>query len=222
MPFLIGSVIAAYCAIHLIKTKKPVPAKILFRVMTSLVILAVLIFTVTGSLILHASRGNQEADCPYIVVLGAQVRPDGPSDTLRERINAAYQYLTAHPETTAIVSGGKGDDEHISEALSMAQELVKLGISPDRIRMEDQSTSTFENLTYSLDIIEESTGSRPTSIGVVSSEFHLFRVGMQAKAYGLTITGIPAKTGSFDRYLHYFIREIAGVWHYILLGGEQS
>ena len=72
------------------------------------------------------------------------------------------------------------------------------------------------------DIIQSITGSRPASVGVVSSEYHLFRTGLQAKAYGLEIVGIPAKTGSFDRWLHYFVREIAGVWHYILLGGHHT
>jgi uncharacterized SAM-binding protein YcdF (DUF218 family) len=55
---------------------------------------------------------------------------------------------------------------------------------------------------------------------VVSSEYHLFRTGLQAKEFDLQIIGIPARTGSFDRWLHYFVREIAGVWHYLLLGGQ--
>ena len=79
---------------------------------------------------------------------------------------------------------------------------------------------TILNCTFSLDIIEAKTGSRPNTLGVVSSEYHLFRTGLQARELKLDIIGIPAKTGSFDRWLHYFVREIAGVWHYLLLGGQ--
>lgn len=218
MPILMSLVIIGYCLISLMKRKHPEASKILWGLLTSMVILAVVIFTVTGVLILHASSGNPEAEHSYIVVLGAQVRPDGPSETLQERIDAACEYLLTHPQCTAIVSGGKGDDEHISEAQAMAQELHSRGIPEKRILLEDRSTSTWENLSYSLDIIQQHTGSRPESLGVVSSEFHLFRVGLQAQKHNLTIEGIPASTQDTSRYLHYFIREIAGVWHYILLG----
>lgn len=222
MPGLIGLIIAAYCMICILKKKKPSAARVARGLLTSLVIIAVAIFTVTGSSILYDAFEEPEADCPFIIVLGAQVREDGPSMSLKERIDAAYDYLIAHPETTAIVTGGKGNDEHISEALCMYQELTAMGIPPERVIMEDQATSTWGNLSYSMDIIEDITGDRPDSVGVVSSEYHLFRTSLQAKEHGLTIVGIPARTGSFDRFLHYFIREIAGVWHYILLGGQYT
>lgn len=220
MAGLLGLIVAGYCLIHMLKKKLPRASRAAWWCLTVLVALAVGIFTVTGSLILYGGQGDPEANCPYIVVLGAQVRSYGPSESLQERIDAAYGYLTGHPDTVAIVSGGQGDDEHISEALCMYQALTDMGIEPDRLIMEDRATSTWENLSYSLDIIEARTGSRPDSIGVVSSEYHLYRTGLQAKEHGLTVQGIPAKTGSFDRFLHYFIREIAGVWHYLILGGQ--
>jgi IMP dehydrogenase/GMP reductase len=179
-----------------------------------------LVGIVTGSLILGAGSEIPSDDLPWIIVLGAQVRDSGPSASLQERIDAAYEYLSAHPETVCIVSGGQGTDEPISEAQCMYDCLVRMGISPERIRKEEQATSTWGNLTFSLEIVEAETGTRPASVGVVSSEYHLFRTGLQAKELDLQIIGIPAKTGSFDRWLHYFVREIAGVWHYLLLGGK--
>lgn len=218
---LLGAVIAGYCLIALLRKKRPEAARILWGSLTSLVIIGGLIFAVTGGLILHGGLGDPETPCDYILVLGAKVREDGPSLSLQERISAAYDYLIAHPQATAIVTGGKGDDEHISEAQCMYQELTGMGIDPQRILMEDQATSTWENLTYSLDLIEDRTGVRPNRVGVVTSEYHLFRTGLQAREQNLTIVGIPAETGSFPRFFHFFVREIAGVWHYILLGGQQ-
>lgn len=220
VPVGMAMVIACYCGLSLLKQKNPQAAHVLRSLLTSGIILGALVFIITGGFILQASADEPEEDLPYIVVLGAQVRTTGPSASLQERIDTAYEYLSQHPNTVAIVSGGQGSDEPISEAQSMFECLVANGIAPERILMEDRSASTWGNLTNSLDIIEAKTGSRPSSIGVVSSEYHLFRTGLQAKEHGLQIIGIPAKTGSFDRFLHYFIREICGVWYYLLFGGQ--
>ena len=179
------------------------------------------VLAVTGGLILRAGAG-EPTDCPLIIVLGAQVDPHGPSEALMERIDTAFQYLTAHPGAVAVVSGGKGDNEHMAEADCMFQRLTAMGIAPERIWVEDRAVSTWTNLGYSLDIIQEKTGARPTSVGVVSHDFHLFRASLQAKRKGLRIQGIPARSASKLRWLYYFLREIAGVWHYLILGGTYS
>lgn len=220
LPVLVALVIGYYCLLSLLKKKHPGAAHVLRSILTTGVILGVLIFVITGGFILQEGCEIPEEDLPYIVVLGAQVRDYGPSESLQERIDTAYEYLTTHPDTVCIVSGGQGSDEPMTEAQCMYNCLVEMGISPDRVIKEEQATSTWGNLNFSLDIIETRSGSRPTSLGVVSSEYHLFRTGLQAKEYDLDIIGIPAQTGSFDRWLHYFVREIAGVWHYILLGGQ--
>ena len=126
---------------------------------------------------------------------------------------------TAHPDAIAVVSGGKGNDEQITEALCMYNELTKMGIDGSRVWMEDQATSTFENLKFSMALIEEKTGSRPDSIGIVSSEYHLFRAGLFAAAQDVDSLGIPATTTWPHLRVNYFIREIIAVWHYIVFGG---
>ena len=220
LPIGVAVIIGCYCGLYHWSKKQPKAARSLRWVFTGVIAVGLLICTVTGSFILQAGSDIPEEDLPYIVVLGAQVRDDGPSESLQERIDTACEYLMAHPETICIVSGGQGNDEPMTEAQCMYDCLVSMGISPERIIKEEQATSTWGNLTFTLDIIETRTGHRPSSLGVVSSEYHLFRTGLQAKEYGLEIIGIPAQTGSFDRWLHYFVREIAGVWHYILLGGQ--
>lgn len=220
LPVSVALIIACYCLLYRFAKKHPKAGRVLRTVWTTGIIVGLLIFAITGSCILQKGSQVPTEDLPYIVVLGAQVRDSGPSASLQERIDAAYEYLSAHPNTVAIVSGGQGSDEPISEAQCMYECLVAQGIPPERVIKEEQATSTWGNLTYSLAIIEAETGSRPQRVGVVSSEYHLFRTGLQAKEFELEIVGIPAKTGSFDRWLHYFVREIAGVWHYLLLGGR--
>ena len=102
----------------------------------------------------------------------------------------------------------------------MYDELVKLGIDENRIWMEDQATSTWENLNFTLDLIEEKTGVRPEKLGVISSEYHLFRSSLFAKKCGVEFVGIPARTSRLGQTLNHFMREVAGVWHFLILGGQ--
>ena len=186
------------------------------RVLTVCLCLGLLAAAITFGFVFQGSLGDTEAECQYIIVLGAGVNGTEPSLTLRERINAAYDYLTAHPDTICIVSGGQGWNEDISEAACMQRELTEMGIDPERIWMEDKSTSTIENLEFTLAIIEEKTGTRPSHLGIVSSEYHLYRAGLMAADRGLTSTGIPAATSWLSLRINYFLREIVAVWYYLI------
>lgn len=218
IPTVIAALIVAYLLLALLGRRTPRLARWLRIGLTSVVIVVGGMVSVTGCLILGGSM-PQEPNCDYIVVLGAQVRNSGPSASLWERIDCAYEYLLSHPDTVAVVSGGQGDDEPMSEAQAMYDALTQKGIDGSRIWMEDKATSTWENLKFSTELIVDRTGQQPKSLGVVSSEYHLFRTNMQAKDRGLTLQSIPAKTTDPVRWLHYFVREIAGVWHYLILGG---
>jgi uncharacterized SAM-binding protein YcdF (DUF218 family) len=183
-------------------------------------VIGILVVGITEILVIKASFGTPHEEVEYLLVLGAKVRVTGPSASLWDRIYAAEEYLKAHPDTIAIVSGGQGDDEPWPEASVMYTELVYLGIEPERIWIEDKATSTWENMQFTLDLIERKTGSRPEKLGVVSSEYHLFRAGLFADACGVEAVGIPARTSRISQMVNHFMREVAGVWHYLLLGGN--
>lgn len=193
-------------------------ARVCTIVFTLALICGLILFGVTEYFIIRASFGTPETQVDYLVVLGAKVRQDGPSVSLWDRIYETVSYLNAYPDTIAIVSGGQGEDEPITEAKSMHDELVKLGISEDRIWMEYKATSTDENLRYSLDLIEEKTGRRPQTLGVLSSEYHLFRASLMAKKLGIEFVGVPAKTTKITQLINHAMREVAGVWHFYIFG----
>ncbi len=216
----IAAVLAAFPLLCLLGRAHPGCARVLKALLCSVLIVGILICTVTGAVVLRASSGNPETACDYIVVLGAAVYGSVPSLTLSERINAAYSYLQAHPGTTCIVSGGQGGGETITEALCMYRALTNRGIESSRIWMEDRATSTHENLKFALQLIGERTGSRPETLGIVSSEYHLFRAGLFAAAQDIDAIGIPARTTQLPLRINYTLREIAGVWHYFILGGR--
>ena len=214
------AVILFYTLMPMIGQKLPVFARVTTRIFTVILVLALLMVGITEAVIIKASFGNPKESADYMVVLGAKVREDGPSISLWDRIYGAYDYLQSHPDTIAIVSGGQGLDEPMTEAQAMYDELVRLGIDPERVWMEDKATSTWENLTFSLNLIEAKTGQRPQQLGVLSSEYHLFRASLFAKACNVDFIGIPARTSRPSQMINHFMREVAGVWHYILLGGQ--
>ena len=217
---LIG-ILLFYIFVPLVGLRFPGLSKWLVRIVTAVLLLGVLIVGGTEVAIFRASLGSADRNAAYVVVLGAKVNRDGPSVSLWDRICAAYTYLEEHPDTVAILSGGQGTDEPITEAECMYRELVALGIDPRQLRREEDATSTWENIQFSLDLIEEEAGVRPESLGIVSSEYHLLRASMLAKKCGVTdFIGIPAKTSRLSQAINHFLREAAGVWHYILLGGQ--
>ena len=218
---LIG-VILFYVLMPFVGLKYPVFSRWATRIFSVCLILGLLIYAGTEAVIIRYSFGSPEQETPYLLVLGAKVNRDGPSVSLWDRIYAARDYMQTHPQVIAVVSGGQGKDEPMSEALCMYENLVELGISPDRILMESRATSTWENLHYSLDLLEETFGQRPRELGVLSSEYHLFRASLFTKACGVDFIGIPAHTSKVSQLVNHFLREVAGVWHYILLGGRYS
>ncbi len=216
---LIG-LILFYTLMPLVGLKFPAFAKMTTRIFTVCLIIGLLVVGITEAVIIHASFGDPAESVEYMVVLGAKVNKDGPSVSLWDRICGAYEYMEAHPNVIAVVSGGQGTDEPITEAECMYRELVNLGIDPKRIWREEEATSTWENMQFTLDLIEEKTGTRPQKLGVLSSEYHLFRASLFAKACNVEFVGIPARTSRASQMINHFMREVAGVWHYILLGGQ--
>ena len=213
------AVIAFYEVTLLLLPRYPKGLKLLRRIATLCLAIGLLVFCITEAFIIGASYGDPDMSCDYFVVLGAKVREDGPSVSLWDRIYGAERYMKTHPEAIAVVSGGQGADEPMSEGQAMYNELVKLGIEPERIWIEDKASSTRENITFALDLIEEKTGTRPHTLGVVSSEYHLFRSELFARDCGVAFVGIPAKTSRASQLVNHLMREVAGVWQYLLLGG---
>lgn len=165
------------------------------------------LFLVVEVLIVGAMLQKSEPGLDYVVVLGAQVKGSRPSQSLLYRIQEAAEYLKVNPETKAILSGGKGTGEDISEAQCMKQELEKLGISGERFIEENRSTSTQENIAYSYELMEKEC----KKVGIVTNDFHIYRgTAIAKKKMDCQVYGIPAKSNGFLQ-LNYMVREFFGI-----------
>lgn len=88
---------------------------------------------IEGCVVSHMhDKGEDGLD--YIVVLGAQMRQNGPSVVLQYRLDEAIKYLNDNPDTICIVSGGQGYNEPCTEAqewqnIWRKREFLKCGFS---------------------------------------------------------------------------------------------
>ncbi len=149
-----------------------------------------------------------------MVIFGCQVRRDGPSILLQDRLDTALAYWEEHPDIHIVVSGGKGDDEHMSEAQAMYDYLTAHGVDGEHIRMEDQSRNTHQNIYNTLNLwrvtVPSWDFSVPDSYVLVSSDFHLSRILMLwERATGRldNVTTLPAPVSHAPSRVHMFFRE---------------
>jgi uncharacterized SAM-binding protein YcdF (DUF218 family) len=185
------------------------------------IVLGIAVVGVSWGFILGDFNSSGEANLDYIIVLGAQVGPSGPSVVLRYRLEAALEYLQSNPDTLCITSGGQGANEPEAEGEVMRRWLLNRGISPGRVAAEIQSTNTIENLNLSAALLTELAGGfdmEKDSVGIVTNNFHVFRALKLARACGFkNVCGIAADS-SRGYLLHNMLRETVGLLKEIVMG----
>ena len=188
----------------------------IFSIIVSAVIIVMLLISVIISVFMIKAIINTPKDSnKTVIVLGCQVKGSAPSRMLQNRINTAYNYLNMHKSAMCIASGGKGDDEEISEAECIKAELVKMGIDKSRIFLEDKSTTTAENLMYSKAIIENNNLS--SNVAIASDNFHQLRAAIYAKKNNLTPFSLGCST-TWYLSAGYYAREIPAIIASIMRG----
>lgn len=173
-----------------------------------------LAFLITSGCMLHAAA-RPPAEGATLIVAGAQVHGATPSVTLRNRLDAAAEYLKANPEAACVVSGGKGPGEDLSEAEVMAGYLVGQGIDEERIYVEDQSKNTSQNMEYSAKMIRSEGLS--TQVAVATDAFHQLRCQMFAQKQGLQPGAVTSKT-TWYLWQCYWWREMFGLAKAVVFG----
>lgn len=144
-----------------------------------------------------------------VIVLGCRIWGSNPSSALKLRARAATDYLNSNPDAVAILSGGQGSDENLSEAQCIFNLMTADGISPDRLFIEDKSTNTDENIANSKRIIEANGLSK--DVAIATTDYHQKRASMICKKNGLNPASLPSKSGK-DTKATFFTREVFGIW----------
>lgn len=191
--------------VHTVRKSKR--GKITFNTLAGTACTLFLCFTIALGSVFACSVPNADNQ-NIVIVLGCAVRGNVPSVMLRQRINAAYDFLEKNPESVAILSGGQGPGENISETECMYNVLTDMGIDGTRLFLEDKSTDTYENITFSKKLIDDNN--LHGNVAIASSDFHLKRAAMVAKKQGIDAKRITCKTDFFLAPT-YYVRDTLGV-----------
>ncbi|MGI6220384.1 MAG: YdcF family protein [Coriobacteriales bacterium] len=183
--------------------------RVVLCIVGAVVVAAIAVGAVAGVHIAGA-LAKAPAENATVVALGCKVRGTVPSLSLYHRIEAAADYLEEHPDAVCILAGGQGDAEDISEAECMYRYLVDMGIDPDRLIKEDESTTTVENIANAKAIIEERGLSR--DLALVTNGYHQYRAQLIAREQGLEAGAVCAKT-AWWLVPTYVLREICAIAH---------
>jgi len=135
------------------------------------------------------SDGDPVQESDWLILLGCGIQGETPSLALVSRLEVALDYLNRYPDCKAVLSGGQGAHEAITEAEAMRRWLTGRGIDADRLVLEEDSRNTIENLQNSLALIPAEA-----SVTAVSNEFHLYRVAAIGDHFDRPLRTIPAPT----------------------------
>lgn len=138
-------------------------------------------------------------DFDYVIIHGSGLHKDGTvTQLLKDRCDKAIEVYRKDPSPPILVpSGGQGADEVCSEAMAMKNYLLSQGIPENRIEMEDQSTTTWENLKFSKTLIESFPGRH--YVALVTSNYHVYRALRYCSKLNFSCTGIGARVASYYR-----------------------
>jgi uncharacterized SAM-binding protein YcdF (DUF218 family) len=129
------------------------------------------------------SRMRSSRKVDFVIVLGAGLRGSRVTPLLASRLDRGQQVyeraIRKGRSPVLITSGGQGADEEIPESHAMASYLIEHGVPEDRILREDRSTSTFENLTFSRELMVALVPNYRCLI--VTNNFHAFRAALTAR-----------------------------------------
>ncbi|HEL0567418.1 TPA: YdcF family protein [Streptococcus equi subsp. zooepidemicus] len=141
----------------------------------------------------------------YVVVLGCGLNKRKVTPLLAGRINKGIEVYKKNKGCKMIMSGGKGEDEEISEAEAMKEyAIVERQIPESDIFIENQSRNTAENIRFSKTLMKNGE-----KFAIVTNYYHLFRALLIAKEEKISCIGYGAKTKTYFS-LNAFIRELIG------------
>lgn len=182
--------------------------KVLRKIIVVLFFIGLCVFISIEGLILYEGHHKDKEKTDYLMVLGAGVRGEEITKTLKFRLDTAIEFNKENPNTKIVVSGGQGEGEDVTEAFAMKKYLVENGVKEDLIISEDKSTNTYENFIFTKEILDKEN--KDYKITVVTNDFHMYRAKYLAKQVGIEAFAYPASS-PISTTLNFHVREFFGV-----------
>lgn len=138
-----------------------------------------------------APDGLPDDDTHAFIVLGFALKEDGTmEDELINRLEVALNSAEKYPDSYVLVTGGV-EKNGWTEGDRMRDWLVDQGLSEDRIIVENQSSNTVENASFSFDYLYNDYDI--DTVSIITSQYHLKRASifyytmslLKAQEYGV-------------------------------------
>jgi uncharacterized SAM-binding protein YcdF (DUF218 family) len=143
----------------------------------------------------YSFGGSDALDADAAIVLGAAIDGDEPSPAFRERINHGIHLLESGKVRWIILTGGRPDGCESPESLVAKRYAIRHGVPEDRILMETDSHTTYQNLYYARELALEHD---LRTLVVVSDPYHLRRAMRMAENLGLNARPSPTPTSKLN------------------------
>ncbi|MFL5562292.1 MAG: YdcF family protein [Gemmatimonadaceae bacterium] len=158
--------------------------------------------------IVVTGRRDEARPASAIVVLGAAQYVGRPSPVLRARLDHAIELWRAGLAPRMIVTGGRGDGDTTSEAAVSRRYALRRGVPDSAIVLENMGRTTRESLQGVAAIMR---GQSKQDVILVSDPFHMLRLSILARRFGLQPLTSPTRTSpisqSRDQNWRYVVNE---------------
>lgn len=163
-----------------------------------------------AAIVLWAER-NATTSADVIVVLGAAQYDGRPSPVLKARLDHAVGLYKQGLAPRLLLTGGRRAGDAVSEAVAGQRYSVKMGVPPNAIILEGVSRTTLASIQGTARLLRADSNAQAPRVLLVSDPFHMLRVSVLARLYGLNPSTSPTRTSPISASrsvaLEYVLRE---------------
>jgi len=163
-----------------------------------------------AAIVLWAER-DDSSKADVIVVLGAAQYDGRPSPVLKARLDHAVQLYKDGMAPRLLFTGGRREGDAVSEAITGQRYSVKQGVPASAIMLEGTSRTTLASIRGTALMLRTDTTKQAPRVLLVSDPFHMLRLTVLARLYGMQPMPSPTRTSPISAKqsvaLEYIVRE---------------
>jgi uncharacterized SAM-binding protein YcdF (DUF218 family) len=182
-------------------------ARLGWRLTRAAVVAIAAAWLVSLALVIIWEQRDTSRPAHAIVVLGAAQYDGKPSPVLRARVDHAILLWRRGLAPVLVVTGGRGAGDTTTEAAVERRYAISRGVPASAIRMEAEGRSTSESLRN----VGTMLGENSREVILVSDPFHMLRLAILARRFGLRPRTSPTRTSPISRnrgeFWRYTLRE---------------
>ena len=166
--------------------------RLLARLVTAAVVLAVLAGVVTAFRVVQAGRTDGARTADVLVVPGAAQFDGRPQDYLVARLQHARRLFESGTAPRILTLGGKRPGDRFTEAEAGKTWLVDHGVPAEQVVAVREGGDTLSSVEAAASVMKDRGW---TSAVVVTDPWHELRSTTMLRDQGLTVDGSPTPTG---------------------------